>query len=49
MTERTREMRTLADDGIDTFVVPGGQTAIFVAEAGVVGVLAAVWPARGAA
>ncbi len=38
--------RSLADDGIDVLSIPGGQLAIFVVLAGVVGVLAALWPGR---
>jgi putative ABC transport system permease protein len=41
--------RSLADDGIDVLSIPGSQLAIFVALAGVVGVLAALWPGRRAA
>jgi putative ABC transport system permease protein len=41
--------RSLADDGIDVLSIPGGQLAIFVVLAGVVGVLAALWPGRRAA
>jgi putative ABC transport system permease protein len=42
-------MLSLADDGISTIAVPAGQLAAFVAVAGLVGVLAAVFPARRAA
>ena len=38
--------RSLADDGIDVLSIPGGQLAIFVVLAGIVGVLAALWPGR---
>ena len=38
--------RSLADDGIDVLAVPVPQLAVFVALAGVVGVLAALWPGR---
>jgi hypothetical protein len=38
--------RSLADDGIDVLAVPGGQLALFVAIAALVGVLAALWPGR---
>ncbi|WP_270886771.1 ABC transporter permease [Pedococcus sp. 5OH_020] len=38
--------RSLADDGIDVLAVPVGQLAAFVVLAGVVGVLAALWPGR---
>jgi len=41
--------RSLADDGIDVLSIPGGQLAVFVALAGLVGVLAALWPGRRAA
>jgi len=41
--------RSLADDGIDVLSIPGGQLAIFVVLAGIVGVLAALWPGRRAA
>ena len=41
--------RSQADAGIDVLSIPGGQLVIFVALAGLVGVLAAVWPARRAA
>jgi putative ABC transport system permease protein len=41
--------RSLADDGIDVLAVPAGQLTLFVVLAGVVGVLAAVWPGRRAA
>jgi putative ABC transport system permease protein len=41
--------RSLADDGIDVLAVPFAQLAVFVALAGVVGVLAALWPGRRAA
>jgi putative ABC transport system permease protein len=36
----------LADDGIEVLSIPVAQLAIFVALAGVVGVLAALWPGR---
>jgi putative ABC transport system permease protein len=39
----------LADDGIDVLAIPGAQLAVFVALAGVIGVLAALWPGRRAA
>jgi putative ABC transport system permease protein len=38
--------RSLADDGIEVLSIPVAQLAIFVALAGVVGVLAALWPGR---
>ena len=41
--------RSLADDGLDVLAVPGVQLAGFVVVAGVVGVLAALWPGRSAA
>ncbi len=41
--------RTLADDGIDVLSIPVPQLALFVVLAGVVGVLAALWPGRRAA
>jgi len=41
--------RSLADDGIDVLAIPSTQLAVFVALAGLVGVLAALWPGRRAA
>ncbi len=41
--------RSLVDDGIDVLSIPVLQLVGFVAVAGVVGVLAAVWPGRSAA
>lgn len=41
--------RALADDGISELVVPAGSLAAFLLVAAVIGVLAAVWPARRAA
>ena len=41
--------RSLAGDGIDVLAVPAAQLAVFVVLAGVVGVLAALWPGRRAA
>ncbi|MFQ6171655.1 ABC transporter permease [Oryzobacter sp. R7] len=41
--------RSLVDDGIDVLAIPGGQLALFVAAAALVGVLAALWPGRRAA
>jgi len=41
--------RSLADDGLDVLAVPGTQLVGFVLVAGVVGVLAALWPGRRAA
>jgi len=41
--------RSQADAGIEVLSIPGGQLLIFVVLAALVGVLAAVWPARRAA
>ena len=41
--------RALVDDGIEVLSVPLGQLVAFLVVAGVIGVLAAVWPARRAA
>jgi len=41
--------QAVADEGLDILAVPGGRLAVFVVLAAVVGVLAAVWPARRAA
>jgi putative ABC transport system permease protein len=41
--------RTLRGAGLDPLSVPWGQALVFLALAAVVGVLAAVWPARRAA
>ncbi|WP_116948688.1 ABC transporter permease [Jiangella endophytica] len=41
--------RAIADDGLDQLAIPGGQLIVFVVLAAVIGVLAAVWPARRAA
>jgi putative ABC transport system permease protein len=41
--------RALADQGISELVVPGGRLLLFLAIGAVIGVLAAVWPARRAA
>jgi putative ABC transport system permease protein len=41
--------RSSADSGIEVLSVPGAQLVIFVVMAALVGVLAAVWPARRAA
>ena len=41
--------RAIADEGIDVLAVPIGSLVIFLVVAGLVGVLAAVWPARRAA
>lgn len=42
-------MTSLADDGLEVVKVPFGQLALYVVAAGLVGVLAAVFPARRAA
>jgi putative ABC transport system permease protein len=42
-------INSLADEGLGTLVIPWGQIIAFVFSAAVVGVLAAVWPARRAA
>jgi putative ABC transport system permease protein len=41
--------RALSDQGISELVVPGGRLVLFLALGAVIGVLAAVWPARRAA
>ncbi|TDE09515.1 ABC transporter permease [Jiangella asiatica] len=41
--------RAIADDGLEVLSIPGGQLLVFVLLAAVIGVLAAVWPARRAA
>jgi putative ABC transport system permease protein len=41
--------RALAEQGISELVVPGGRLVVFLALGAVIGVLAAVWPARRAA
>lgn len=41
--------RSQADSGIEVLSVPGAQLLVFVALAALIGVLAAVWPARRAA
>jgi putative ABC transport system permease protein len=41
--------RSLADDGLDVLAIPGTQLVGFVLVAGLVGVLAALWPGRAAA
>ncbi|SEE82062.1 ABC transporter permease [Jiangella alba] len=41
--------RAIADDGLEVLSIPGGQLIVFVVLAAIVGVLAAVWPARRAA
>jgi putative ABC transport system permease protein len=40
---------SLAGDGIDVLSIPFAQLAVFVVLAGLVGVLAALWPGRRAA
>jgi putative ABC transport system permease protein len=42
-------VRALADEGVTDFAAPAGQLALFLVTAGLVGVVAAVWPARRAA
>ena len=42
-------LRSLADEGLSVVQVPVGQLAAFVGASAVIGVLAAVWPARRAA
>ena len=42
-------VRALADEGVTDFAVPAGQLVIFLVTAGLVGVVAAIWPARRAA
>ena len=42
-------MTSLADEGLEVVKVPVGQLALYVVAAGLVGVLAAVFPARRAA
>jgi len=42
-------VRAIADTGISTFSVPLGQLVVYVVVAGLLGVLAAVFPARRAA
>jgi putative ABC transport system permease protein len=39
----------LNDEGIDQLVVPFGQLAIYLVVGAIIGILAAVWPARRAA
>ncbi|WP_026876182.1 ABC transporter permease [Jiangella gansuensis] len=41
--------QAIADDGLEVLSIPGGQLVVFVLLAAVIGVLAAVWPARRAA
>lgn len=42
-------VRALADEGVTDFAVPAGQLLLFLVTAGLVGVVAAIWPARRAA
>jgi putative ABC transport system permease protein len=42
-------VRALADEGVTDFAVPAGQLVIFLLAAGLVGIVAAIWPARRAA
>jgi putative ABC transport system permease protein len=42
-------VRALADEGVTDFAVPAGQLVVFLVTAGLVGVVAAIWPARRAA
>jgi putative ABC transport system permease protein len=42
-------VRTLADEGLDVITVPWGQVAFMLVSSGVVGVIAALWPAIRAA
>ena len=42
-------VQALADQGISRLVIPGGRMLLFLAIGAVIGVLAAVWPARRAA
>ena len=42
-------VRALADEGVTDFAVPVGQLVLFLVTAGLVGVVAAIWPARRAA
>jgi putative ABC transport system permease protein len=42
-------VRALADEGVTDFAVPAGQLVLFLVTAGLVGVVAAIWPARRAA
>lgn len=42
-------LRVLSGEGLDTIVVPWGQVVLMVVASGVIGVLAAVWPAARAA
>jgi putative ABC transport system permease protein len=45
----TALQRKVADEGVEVLSIPVGQIAIFVLLAGLIGILAAVWPARRAA
>jgi putative ABC transport system permease protein len=42
-------VRALADEGVTDFSAPAGQLLVFLVTAGLVGVVAAIWPARRAA
>jgi putative ABC transport system permease protein len=42
-------VRALAPEGVTNFAVPSGQLVVFLVTAGLVGVVAAIWPARRAA
>jgi putative ABC transport system permease protein len=42
-------VRALADEGVTDFAVPATQLVVFLVTAGLVGVVAAIWPARRAA
>ena len=42
-------VRALADEGVTDFAAPVGQLVVFLLTAGLVGVVAAIWPARRAA
>jgi putative ABC transport system permease protein len=42
-------VRALADEGVTDFAAPAGQLVVFLVTAGLVGVVAAIWPARRAA
>jgi putative ABC transport system permease protein len=41
--------RAIADEGVDVLSIPIGLLLVFLVVSGLVGVLAAVWPARRAA
>jgi putative ABC transport system permease protein len=42
-------VRALAHEGVTNFAVPSGQLVVFLVTAGLVGIVAAIWPARRAA